>query len=198
LRGDGKFILISMKEDIESSIQVLREGGVILYPTDTIWGLGCDATNTEAVARIYQIKKREDTKSMLVLVDNEDRLYQYVLNVPDMAIEISRLADKPTTIIYPDVVDLAENLVAGDRTMGIRITVDPFCQQLVRKFGKPIVSTSANISGEPPPANFSEISDEIKSSVDYVVRWRQNETRKAVPSSIIKIGLSNEIRIIRE
>jgi len=187
-----------MKEDIERSFQVLKEGGIILYPTDTIWGLGCDATNSEAVARIYQIKKREDTKSMLALVDTEDKLYQYILKVPEMAIEIIRLADKPTTIIYSGVVDLAENLVAEDRTMGIRITDDPFCQQLIRKFGKPIVSTSANISGEKSPANFSEISDEIKSSVDHVVRWRQNETRKDVPSSIIKIGLSNEIQIIRE
>ena len=112
---------IYMKEDIERSFQVLREGGIILYPTDTIWGLGCDATNADAVARIYQIKKREDTKSMLALVDNEDKLYQYILKVPDMAIEIIQLADKPTTIIYPGVVDLAENLVAEDRTMGIRI-----------------------------------------------------------------------------
>ncbi|MBL7112622.1 MAG: threonylcarbamoyl-AMP synthase [Bacteroidales bacterium] len=186
-----------MKEDIHKSHQVLKEGGIILYPTDTIWGLGCDATNADAVARIYRIKKREDTKSMLVLVDGEDKLYRYITRVPDMAIEISRIADKPTTIIYPGVVDLAENLIAEDQTMGFRITFDPFCQQLIRNFGKPVVSTSANISGENPPANFSKISDEIKSAVDYVVRWRQNETRKGEPSSIIKIGINNEIQIIR-
>ena len=187
-----------MKEDLTKSLQILKEGGIILYPTDTIWGIGCDATNAEAVARIYQIKKREDTKSMLVLVDNEDKLYHYIIDVPDMALEISRISEKPTTIIYPAVVDLAPNLVAEDQTMGIRITKDPFCRQLIQKFGKPIVSTSANISGENPPANFSEISNEIKSTVDHVVRWRQNETRKGKPSSIIKFGSGNEIQIIRE
>ena len=191
-------LIPAMTEDLKKSLQVLKEGGIILYPTDTIWGLGCDATNAEAVARIYQIKKREDTKSMLVLVDNEDKLYQYIINVPDMALEISRISEKPTTIIYPGVVDLAPNLVAEDQTMGIRITADPFCRQLIQKFRKPIVSTSANISGENPPANFSKISDEIKSAVDYVVRWRQNETRKGMPSSIIKIGTNNEIQIIRK
>jgi L-threonylcarbamoyladenylate synthase len=187
-----------MKEDIHKSVQTLKDGGIILYPTDTIWGIGCDAINAEAVARIYEIKKREDKKSMLVLVDGEDKLYQYITEVPGMALEISRISDKPMTIIYPGVVGLASNLVAEDQTMGIRITGDPFCQQLIRQLGKPIVSTSANISGENPPANFSEISEEIKSAVDYVAGWRQNETRKGVPSSIIKIGLNNEIQIIRK
>ncbi len=187
-----------MKEDINRSLQVLKDGGIILYPTDTIWGIGCDATNAEAVARIYRIKKREDTKSMLVLVDSEDKLYRYISRVPDMAIEISRVADNPITIIYPGVVDLAENLIPEDQTMGFRITFDPFCQQLIQKLGKPLVSTSANISGKKSPVNFSQISDEIKSAVDYVVRWRQNETRKGVPSSIIKFSNKNEIQIIRE
>ena len=198
MRGGGTFDQLSMKEDIGKSLQVLKDGGIILYPTDTIWGIGCDATNAEAVARIYQIKKREDTKSMLVLVDNEDKLYQYIIDVPDMALEISRISEKPTTIIYSGVVDLAPNLVSEDQTMGIRITTDPFCRQLIQQFRKPIVSTSANISGENPPANFSQISDEIKSAVDYIVRWRQNESRKGEPSSIIKIGTNNEIQIIRE
>ena len=186
-----------MKEDIQESLQVLKNGGVIVYPTDTIWGIGCDATDADAVSRIYRIKQREDSKSMLVLVDDENRLYQYVEQVPDMALEISRITDKPITIIYPGVVDLAPNLVAEDGSMGIRITTDPFCLELIRQFGKPIVSTSANISGQEPPANFSEIGDEIKSAVDHIVRWRRNETRKGIPSPIIKIGLNNEIRIIR-
>jgi L-threonylcarbamoyladenylate synthase len=193
----GSFEPKSMKEDIEVSLQVLKEGGIILYPTDTIWGIGCDATNTEAVARIYTIKKREDTKSMLVLVDDENRLYRYMEQVPDIALEISRIAGKPITIVYPGVVGLAPNLVAADHSMGIRITADPFCQELIRQFGKPVVSTSANISGRKPPATFPEISDEIKTAVDYVVRWRRNETKKGIPSPIIKIGINNEIEIIR-
>ena len=187
-----------MKEDIVKSLQVLRDGGIILYPTDTIWGLGCDATNAEAVARICRIKKREDSKSMLVLVDDEKRLYRYVSTVPDMAIDITRIADKPVTIIYPGVDGLASNLIAEDGSTGIRITTDPFCRQLIRHLGRPVVSTSANISGENPPSIFREISDEIKSAVDYIVTHRQNETRKGMPSPVIKIGLNNEIQILRQ
>jgi len=187
-----------MKEDLQKSLEILKEGGIILYPTDTIWGIGCDATHAEAVSRIYRIKKREDSKSMLVLVDSEDMLYRYIEHFPDMALEIIRIATKPTTIIYTGVVDLAPNLFAEDHSIGIRITTDSFCGQLIRQSGKPIVSTSANLSGQTPPAHFSEISNDIKSAVDYVVRWRQNETRKGVPSSIIKIDLNNEVQIIRE
>ncbi len=184
--------------DLTRSLEVLREGGVILYPTDTIWGIGCDATNVEAVSRIYKIKQREDVKSMLVLMENPNLLYSYVADVPEIAWDLINVADKPLTIIYPNARNLAPNLIASDRSIGIRITNEAFSQQLVQHFRKPIVSTSANISGDNAPANFSEISESIKSAVDYIVQYRQNEFTKSNPSSILKIGIGGQIKIIRE
>ncbi len=185
------------EKDIHKAVEVLKNGGIILYPTDTIWGLGCDATNEEAVNRIYQIKKRNNSKSMLILVDDTSRLKEYAY-VPSMAWELIRVTNRPLTIIYPRARNLARNLIPKEGTIGIRVVRDDFCRDLIRIFGKPIVSTSANISGQPSPSNFSEISEEIKQSVDYIVQWRQNDTRHSRPSSVIKLGKNNEVIVIRK
>lgn len=186
-----------MKDDISKSLEILKKGGVILYPTDTVWGLGCDATNPEAVARIYQIKKREDYKSMLVLIDHTGRLNSYVKVVPEIAWELFDATVSPITIIYPGAKNLAKNLIAEDGSIGIRISDDEFCQELIKRYGKPIVSTSANVSGEKTPSIFSEISEEILNSADYIVEWRQDDYTKRPPSSIIKLGEGGLFKIIR-
>ena len=187
-----------MIDDIKKALNVLRSGGVILYPTDTIWGIGCDATNAEAVKKVYEIKQRSDTKSMLVLLENAAFLSYYIEKVPDIANELIDVADKPLTIIYPGAKNLATNLIAQDGTIGIRVVNDDFCKKLISQFKKPIVSTSANISERPSPANFSEIEDGIIEAVDYVVEWRQNDYTKHAPSGIIKLGVNGEIQIIRK
>ena len=186
------------REDIQQAIEVLKKGGIILYPTDTVWGIGCDATNAEAVARIYQLKKREDSKSMLVLLENPNRLNSYIEEVPEVAWELVDVADKPLTIVYPGAKNLAKNLIAGDGSIGIRISGEEFTQQLIQRFRKPIVSTSANISGEPSPAFFDEISQEIIDGVDYVVQYRQDDRTPITPSSVIKLGVGGEIQILRK
>lgn len=187
-----------MIEDIKSACRVLAEGGVILYPTDTVWGLGCDATNPEAVRRVYEIKQRSDCKAMLVLVDSPVKVDFYVDEVPDVAWDLIELADKPLTIIYPGARHLATNLLAEDGSVGIRVTSESFSQQLCRRFRKAIVSTSANVSGRPSPSNFSEISQEVISLVDYVVDYRRDDMSRPSPSSIIKLGKGGVISIIRE
>lgn len=187
-----------MHEEIKKTLEVLRAGGVILYPTDTVWGLGCDATNEVAVKRIFDIKKRVDTKAMLVLVDSSAKIQAYIEDVPDMAWDLIEFTEKPLTIIYPDAKNLAKNLIAEDKSVGIRVTNEAFSKSLCAQFRKPIVSTSANISGETAPANFSQISDEIKSSVDYIVNFRQDDLSKPKPSSIIKLGKGNLFQMIRE
>lgn len=187
-----------MTEDLKNAISVLHQGGVILYPTDTIWGLGCDATNEKAVQRIFDIKKRIDTKAMLVLLDSPSKLEGYVSEVPDIAWDLIELSEKPLTIIYPQAKNLAKNLLSDDNSIGIRITSELFSKSLCERFKKAIVSTSANISGEQSPENYAAISDSIISQVDYVVNYRQDETSKASPSSIIKIGIGNVIQIIRK
>jgi L-threonylcarbamoyladenylate synthase len=184
--------------DLTKALEVLRSGGVILYPTDTIWGIGCDATNAEAVRRIYKIKQREDSKSMLVLLENPNLLNSYIVEVPEIAWQLIEVADKPMTIIYPGARNLAANLIAPDGSIGIRITNDKFTEELIRRFRKPIVSTSANISGQLAPQNFSEISSEIKNAVDYIVEYRQDDLEKATPSSILKVGIGGQIEIIRK
>lgn len=187
-----------MQEDIRNAVQVLRNGGIILYPTDTIWGIGCDATNEAAVSKIYQLKQRENTMSMLVLMEHEGRLPQYVQEVPEIAYQLLEVADKPLTLIYPGAKNLATNLIAQDGSIGIRIPHDDFCQKLLQAFRKPIVSTSANIHGEPSPASFDDISTAVKEGVDYSVRWRQDEApHGAQPSSIIKLGTGGQFKIIR-
>ena len=187
-----------MIEDIKAAIEVLQKGGIILYPTDTIWGLGCDATNEEAVKRLYNIKKRDESKGMLVLMENAALLDRYVEQVPEIAYDLIELTDKPLTIIYDGAKNLAKNLIAADGSIGIRITVEAFSAELVRKFKKPIVSTSANDSGKKAPANYHEIPQEIIAVADYVVQYRQNETQKGSPSSIMKLGRGGEVKIVRE
>ena len=176
----------------------MSEGGVILYPTDTIWGIGCDATNEEAVRRVYEIKQRQDSKAMLVLVDSSVKVDFYVRDVPEVAWDLIDLADKPLTIIYSGARNLAANLLAEDGSVGIRVTNEEFSKRLCQQFRKAIVSTSANISGQPSPKNFSEISEEVKSAVDYIVGYRQEEMSNPKPSSIIKLGKGGVIKIIRE
>ncbi len=187
-----------MQVEINKALEVLRAGGLILYPTDTVWGIGCDATNLNAVKRIYNLKKRADAKAMLVLVDSVARIQNYVDEVPEMAWELIELSEKPLTIIYPDAKNLAENILADDKSIGIRVTKEIFSKTLCERFRKPIVSTSANVSNEPTPANFRQISDQIKNEVDYIVNFRQNETTEPKPSAIIKLGKGNLFKLIRE
>ena len=187
-----------MIEEIKKTIEVLRAGGIILYPTDTVWGIGCDATNEQAVQKIFNLKNRKDKKAMLILIDNAAKLQSYLDEVPDMAWNLIEFAEKPLTIIYPDAKNLASNLLGKDKSIGIRVTKEDFSKRLCEQFRKPIVSTSANFSGEQTPLNFSEISEDIKSKVDYVVNFRQNELSKPKPSSIIKLGKGNLFQMIRE
>lgn len=188
----------AMLEEIKKACEVMRQGGVILYPTDTIWGIGCDATNEEAVRKVYELKGREDSKAMLVLVDNAVKVDFYVKEVPPVAWDLLEVATNPLTIIYSGARNLASNLLAEDGSVGIRVTAEEFSQQLCFRFRRAIVSTSANISGEPSPKTFADISDEVKQRVDYIVNYRQNDKQKRKPSSIIKLGSTGEIKIIRE
>ena len=187
-----------MNEDLKKAIEVLKQGGIILYPTDTIWGIGCDATNEEAVEKLYAIKQRDKEKSMLIFLDNPVKLQTYVEDVPDIAWDLIDLADKPLTIIFNGAKNLAPNLVNNDKTIGIRITSEDFSRELCMRFRKPIVSTSANIAGNISPQNFNQIAHEIIDSVDYVVKYRQNEMLKQTPSSIIKLAANGNIEIIRK
>lgn len=187
-----------MDADIKIAVKILQDGGLILYPTDTIWGIGCDATNANAVEKVFALKQRCDSKALLVLLDNDFRLNQYVSNVPGIAWELIGVSDKPLTIIYPKAKNLAENLIANDGSIGIRITKDEFCQKLISRFKKPLVSTSANISSQPAPAIFDEITEEIKNGVDYIVEWRQEDLTRSEASNIIKLlDDSGKFKIIR-
>lgn len=176
----------------------MRKGGVILYPTDTVWGIGCDATNAEAVARIYRIKKREDSKAMICLVDSDARLQRYVRTVPNVAWDLLDCVDKPTTVVLDGAVNLAPNLIADDGSIALRITREAFSKELCYRFQKAVVSTSANISGEPAAQNYCDISQEILDAVDYVCWTRRQEHKPHTPSSIIKLGMGGEVRIIRK
>ena len=199
-----------MNEEIQKALEVLRGGGVILYPTDTVWGIGCDATDPEAVAKIYAIKNREDSKSLVLLASDMDMICRYVKEVPEMAVQLVEVNDKPMTIIYPGAVAgekgcmkadrraLAFNTVAEDGTVGIRIPMMDFCQTLVSKFGRPIVSTSANVSGEATPKKFAEISEQIRNAVDHIVDPSLEKGATGHSSSIIKVGLDYSIEIIRK
>ena len=187
-----------LQDEVKKAIEVMKNGGVILYPTDTVWGIGCDATNAEAVKRVYEIKKREDSKALICLVDSPDRLSRYVRNVPDVVWDMIDLSTKPLTIIYENATGLAPNLLAEDGSVGIRVTSEEFSKALCFRFQKPIVSTSANISGEPTARTFDEISDEIKEAVDYVVRYNQRCKEKHQPSSIVKVKANGEFTIVRE
>ncbi len=190
--------MASLDQTVAEVVEILRKGGIILYPTDTVWGIGCDATNPEAVAKIYALKGSEDKKSMLVLCNNANMVVRYVNRAPAIAFEVMEMSEKPLTAILPGAVGLAPNIIPEQKTLGVRIPDHEFCQKLLYRFGRPIVSTSANISGEPSPIRFNEIDREILEGVDYVVhpRFEGKPTRK--PSSIIAFGEDNSINIIRD
>lgn len=191
-------IAMNQQDDIKKAIEVMKNGGVILYPTDTVWGIGCDATNEEAVAKVYKIKHRDDSKALICLVDSSVRLQRYVRNVPEVAWQIMELATKPTTVIFDNAVNLAPNLIAEDGSIGMRITQEPFSKELCYRFQKPVVSTSANISGEPAAQNYKDITEELLNSVDYVCYSRRQEKKPHTPSSIIRIKVGGEVEIIRK
>ncbi len=185
------------RDDIKKAIEVMNAGGVILYPTDTIWGIGCDATNEEAVKRVFQIKRRDDAKALITLVDSEAKLQNYVREVPEVAWQLIDVIDKPLTIIYDGARNLAPNLLAEDGSAGIRITKEAFSKTLCMRMKRAIVSTSANISGEPSPRTFSDISHEILQAVDYVCTSRREEMHNPPASNIIKLGVGGEVKVIR-
>lgn len=186
-----------MTDDIQKCIEVLKRGGLILYPTDTIWGIGCDATNVSAVKKVYALKKRADSKAMIVLLDSEEHLDHYVVDVPEMAFELIHVAVKPLTIVYEGAFNVAPNLLGHNDSLGIRVPNEQFSNQLCAAFGKPIVSTSANVSGAPSPKMFAEISKEIVEGVDYVVRYRQDDRTPATASNIIMLGSDGTFKILR-
>ena len=189
---------MTREEDIRKAVEVLRKGGVILYPTDTVWGIGCDATNSEAVKRVYDIKQRDDSKALICLVDSDARLQRYIRKVPDVAWQLLDCCDKPTTVILDGAVNLAENLIAEDGSVGIRITQEPFSKELCFRFQKALVSTSANISGEPAAQNYPNIDPKIIEAVDYVCWSRRQEHKPHKPSSIIKLTEDGQVTIIRK
>jgi L-threonylcarbamoyladenylate synthase len=184
-------------EDIKDSLITLREGGIILYPTDTIWGLGCDATNQAAVEKIFKIKSRSESKSLLILVNGDQMIERYVKDIPEIVYELTSVSESPLTIIYPAGKNLAPGVCSEDGSVGIRICHDDFCSELISRFRKPIVSTSANFSGKPTPESFTDIEKSVIEAVDYVVKYRQNDRRKQSPSPVIKIDINGTFKIIR-
>ena len=188
---------MTIEQDIKNAVDTMRKGGVILYPTDTVWGIGCDATNADAVARVYEIKKRSDSKALICLVDSDGRLQRYVRQVPDVAWQLLDCADEPLTIILDGAVNLAPNLIAEDGSVGMRITHEPFSKELCYRFQKAIVSTSANISGMLTAQNYRDIDPEIINAVDYVCFARRQEHKPHKPSKIVKLGIDGEVKIIR-
>ena len=189
---------MNFEDDIQKSLKVLEVGGVLLYPTDTIWGIGCDATNTEAVRKIYHIKSRTEAKSLIILLDHIDKLPTYIEKVPAITGDLLASITNPVTIIYSNARKLAPNLIAADGTIAIRIVKDDFCTELIRRFGKPIVSSSANISGFEAPVVFSQVVDEIKNAVDYIVTYKQDYFTRSKPSTIIRLRDDGMYTIIRE
>ena len=188
----------ALLQEVQNAVEVLKKGGVILYPTDTIWGIGCDATNPEAISKVYKIKQRQESKSMLVLIDNFNRIGRYVREVPMLANDLVELAESPLTIIYPDGINLADNLIAEDGSIGIRVCRHAFCQQLIHRLGRPIVSTSANIAGLTSPKRLDEVSKEVSEQVDFIVNPSFEGHPSFRPSSIIKLGVKGEVEVIRE
>jgi L-threonylcarbamoyladenylate synthase len=189
---------MNYQEDLKKAVEVLQNGGLILYPTDTFWGIGCDATNADAIRKVYELKKQEDSSSMLMLVESDVRLNSYVEEVPEISYDLIDLALKPLTIIFPGGKNLPENLLDEDRSIGIRVTKEAFSRALCQKFRKPVVWTSANVEGESSPEIFDEISETILEGVDYVVNYRQDEVEKSIPSGIIKLEVDGQVQIIRE
>lgn len=186
-----------LEHDISNSLETLKRGGVLLYPTDTIWGLGCDSENPSAVEKIFMIKKRHESKSLIVLVNNIEMLSEYVNEIPPAALDIIEHSRRPLTVVYYNSRNFTPGLLSKDGSIGIRVTRDEFCCELIRRFGKPVVSTSANISGKPTPANFSEIEKEIIRSADYVAEYRREESKKHKASRVIKVEPDGSITVIR-
>lgn len=187
-----------MQDEVEKTVKVLKQGGTILYPTDTIWGIGCDATNQKAVDKVYKIKQRIEGKSLLVLVDTPERVHDYVQSVSPLFFDLIKNYDKPLTVIYQGAKNVAKGVSANDKTIGIRVVQNEFCREVIKQFGKAIVSTSANVSGEPPALRFQQISDKISTQVDYVVKLYQNEIKTMKPSRIIRITEKGDFEIIRD
>ena len=190
-------IKVQQDADIAQCLKVLSAGGLILYPTDTVWGIGCDATNADAVKRVYQLKQRDDSKALIVLIDSADHLDHYVVDVPMIARELIDVAVNPLTIIYEGAYNIAPNVLGNEDSVGIRIPNDEFCHRLCERFGKPIVSTSANVSGEPTAKRFADIDSSIVNGVDYAVEYRRNDTTKHQPSNIILLSRDGTFKIIR-
>ncbi len=188
---------MQMKNDIEACLNVLRQGGLILYPTDTVWGIGCDATNAEAVAKIYKLKNRNEEKSMIILLADEAEIVKYTDQENLTIFDYIKGIAKPVTVIYSQAKYLAENLINKDGSIGIRVVKDDFCRQLIRAFGKPIVSTSSNVSGYPPPPFFNDIDIKIKNGVDYIVQHRQDDDMPGTPSTVIRLNEDGSYVIIR-
>ena len=188
---------MNIKDETNNALLTLKKGGLILYPTDTVWGIGCDATNAEAVEKVFKLKQRSDDKSLICLVSDFKMLNEFIEDVPEVAYDILKYAAKPTTIIYDDPIRIAENIIAKDNTLAIRVVKDDFCKTLIRKFRKPIVSTSANISGRPAPGTYSEIDPLILEGVDYVVNLHRDK-KTGKPSAIIKLGNDGSVKVIRK
>ncbi len=184
-------------DEINNALAVVKKGGLILYPTDTVWGIGCDATNAEAIDKIFKLKDRNDKKSLICLVSDFKMLNEYIEEVPEVAYDILKYAAKPTTIIYDNPIRVAENIIAEDNSLAIRVTKDEFCKKLIQKMRRPLVSTSANISGKPTPQHFDEIDPLILNGVDYIVNLHRNK-KTGSPSTIIKLGLDGTVKIIRK
>ncbi|HLA56938.1 MAG TPA: L-threonylcarbamoyladenylate synthase [Flavobacterium sp.] len=186
-----------INQEVHNAFEVIKNGGIILYPTDTVWGIGCDATNVEAVAKIYALKKREESKSMIVLMNGEKMMYNVFKEIPEVAWQILDLSEKPTTLILDNPRNVAANIIASDKTLGVRLVKEPFCFKLMERMKKPLVSTSANISGEQTPIAFKDISQEIVKGVDYVVNLNQDRLA-GKPSTIIKLTSDSQVKVIRK
>ncbi len=187
----------TLQEEVAKTLDVLRKGGSILYPTDTIWGLGCDATNTRAIKRLQKIKQRSDNKHLIILLDGTDRLQEYVRLIPEAAWDLYQQIQTPLTIVFPDARNLSKLVIGKDRTVGIRIPRDDFALELVRQFGKPVISTSANLSGDPPPMFFRDINPVLLQEVDYVVDFHRDRIQETKPSTIIRLHENGEFEVIR-
>lgn len=186
-----------LKDEVAKAFKIIQEGGIILYPTDTIWGIGCDATNTEAVKKIYRLKQRDEAKSMIILLDTDNKLPSYVNEVPELAYDLIEYAENPLTLIIPGAKNISTALIADDGSIGIRVCAHPFCQQLIQRMRRPLVSTSANISGKPSPQYFSQVDDEIINGVDYVVDIDQESKEIKNPSTIMRLAPDGRFEFIR-
>lgn len=188
---------MTLREEVNKCLEILRAGGLILYPTDTIWGIGCDATNDEAVSRIFTLKGRQDSKSLITLLDSPAKLPSYVADVPDIAYDLIEYAEKPLTIIYSNAKNVSKKAIASDGSLGIRIVKHEFCTALIERFKKPIISTSANLSGAPSPQTFTDIAVEIREGVDYIANWERDSSEKSQPSTIMKLEPGGRFTFIR-